>query len=411
MKEKRGEILPFGKRGIERLRLERFLGQGGFGSVWKVSDPETGDLYCLKLIRAIDMDDDELAIRVENEASVRIPSPYIVDALGFRKYSRHAYGVLFELFKRASTLDEWMREYGASTSWPDRKRLLKQALKGLTASHLENIVHRDVKPDNVLVNDRGEVKLMDFGIGKFKHGTRGPTKGPTKKGARMGTIPYMAPELWIDASRADGRCDVYAFGHMLYEVATGKNAWVEHGWAEGGRIRFEKFIEYMKHHTHLVNLDTFSFSEEPALRSVLRNSLAFEKKARYASAKDMLTDWLGTAEMDDVLVGPETISMDAGRASFVVADGPTKGVKIPLPLSDGQKKLLKRSQIDRGNRYLSRKHAWVERRDGRYLLWDHDSTNGSFYEGRKLGDDEKIELSHGDRVRLADTFLTFSCGS
>lgn len=408
--EKEGEILPFGEGGIRRLRLEEFLGKGGFGTVWKVAEPETGDTYCLKLIKATDLENEdaieELAIRVENEASVRIPSPYVVDALCFRRYSRRKYGVLFRLYEDAITLGEWMEKRGESALWSDKKDLLGQALKGVTAAHMENIVHRDVKPDNILVNERGEVKIMDFGIGKFKHGTTGESSGPTNSGAEMGTVPYMPPELWIDASTADSRCDVYAFGHVLYEVATGRNAWMEHGWIDGRHLRFRDFVEYQKSNSHLVDLDSFTFREEPGLSSVLRRSVAFDREDRYDSGKDMLAHWLGEEEVADVME-PEVATAGSSQPCFKVTEGPTAGVKIPFALDDGERRLLKRRQIDRDNRYLSREHAWVQREGDRFLFADNGSTNGSFYHGRKLTDGETIELSPGDRVRLADTFLRF----
>jgi len=359
--EKEGKILPFGEGGISHLRLEGFLGQGGFGTVWKVTEPETGDTYCLKLIKATDLENEdaleELAIRVENEASVRIPSPYVLDALCFRQYSWRKYGVLFRLFENALTLGEWMEKHGESASWAEKKDLLGQALKGVAAAHMENIVHRDIKPDNILVNERDEVKVMDFGIGKFKHGTTGKSEGPTNEGARMGTIPYMPPELWVDASSADSRCDVYAFGHVLYEVATGKNAWVEHGWMEEGRLLdFRDFVEYWKSHAHLVDPDSFTFPEEPGLSSLLRRSVAFDREDRYDSGKEMLADWLGEEEVTDVMES-EVATAGSSQPCFKVTEGPTEGVKIPFALDDGERRLLKRRQIDRDNRYLSREHA------------------------------------------------------
>lgn len=408
--EKEGETLPFGEGGISHLRLEEFLGQGGFGTVWKVTERETGDTYCLKLIKATDPGNEdeleELAIRVENEASVQIPSPYVLDALCFRQYSRRKYGVLFRLFENAMTLGEWMEKHGESASWAEKKDLLGQALKGVAAAHMENIVHRDVKPDNILVNEGEEVKIMDFGIGKFKHGTTGKSSGPTDSGETMGTVPYMSPELWIDASKADSRCDVYAFGHVLYEVATGKNAWVEHGWIERGKLGFRDFVKYVEAHTHLVDLGSFTFPEEPGLSSVLRRSVAFDPEDRYDSGKDMLADWFGEGEVADVME-PEVATAGSSQPCFKVTEGPTEGVKIPFALDDGERRLLKRRQIDRDNRYLSREHAWIQREGDRFLFADNGSTNGSFFHGRKLTDGETIELSPGDRVRLADTFLRF----
>ncbi|MEZ6073216.1 MAG: protein kinase [Pirellulales bacterium] len=102
----------------------------------------------------------------------------------------------------------------------EAKRLTLQILDALECAHGKNIIHRDIKPGNVLIDARGDVQLVDFGIAAVREET---SRHLTETGVSMGTRSYMAPEQ-RDAKRIDGRADLYAVGAMLYEMLTGNKA-------------------------------------------------------------------------------------------------------------------------------------------------------------------------------------------
>lgn len=403
-----GREVPFGAVGIDRLRLDHKLGKGGYGEAWKATDPATGTSYCYKFIHVVQADTPEkqaeLAARVRNEASVNIDSPYIIPALGYKQYTPRKFGVLFEFFDNAISLNEWLHAHHASAPWSRKRAILEQALRGLAAAHRHNIVHRDIKPGNILINDREEVRVIDFGIGKFKHGLDGASGGPTVPGARLGTIPYMAPELWVDSSKADSRCDVYAFGHVVYETIVGHNAWIAHGWIEITKPNKINeacawFLDYSKRHTHLIDTDRFRFPEAPVVQTLLERALCFDLDTRYCNADAILDAWFGTDALRTLPLSNPT------RLTLVVLEGPTKGNLIPVPLQPGKTITLGRKQIDTNNPYLSRKHAEIRFEDGKLYIRDAGSTNGTIINGRLLAPGEKQPLQHDQRIRLADTFL------
>ena len=226
-------------------------------------------------------------------------------------------------------------------------------------------------------------------------------------GTKLGTMSYMAPELGIDASKADSRCDVYAFGHVIYEMITGKNVWVENGWMGNQGSSLMAFLDYMKTHSHLVDLSAFEFEDDPKVSGVLKKSLVFDVAQRYYSGEEMLADWFGVGEKQDVIRFDE-ISHQPTQARFRVLQGPTQGSVLPIRLVDGQSVILGRNHIDARNKYLSRRHVQIIRRQNRYFLSDVGSMNGTVYGGRLLDKDEEIELKNGDRIRFAETFLAFS---
>ena len=104
----------------------------------------------------------------------------------------------------------------------DAARLIAQVADGLDAVHAAGLVHRDVKPHNVIVDEEGDAHLTDFGLAK----AMGATTGLTATGQVIGTVDYMAPEQ-IEARRVDARTDVYALGGVLYHAITGKVPYAE----------------------------------------------------------------------------------------------------------------------------------------------------------------------------------------
>ena len=402
--------IPFGTCGIDQLTLNTFLGEGGFGSAWVATDPATSARYCLKLIQMGHYGDEDLQrleARVRNEASVRIPSPYVVDAIGYQTYGRGEFAVIFDLFEEAQSLGGWIRDHVETATGERKSEILRQALQGIAVAHDVNIVHRDIKPANILVNNRDEVRIIDFGIGKFKHGIDGPSMVVTRKGDVMGTPHYMAPELWKDASTADCRCDIYAYGHVFFEMIFGQNLCFSHGWITNtGEFDYREFLMYIKNNPYPAIVDQVPVS--PEIREVFYRTLAFERDQRYPSGEAMLKDCFGeTLELDE----PPTVlqqRLSPDHARFVVLEGPTRGVMIPVTLRDGEATTMGRRHIDRDNQFMSRNHAGVERQGDRFFLSDLGSLNGTIYHGRNLAQGEKVELQHGDHVRLADTFLEFS---
>ena len=194
----------------ERFTLLSELGRGGMGVVYKARDEENGRPVALKLLREAYAADPEYLRRFERELELarRIDSPNVVKVLGFGIHERVPY-LAFEYIEGPS-LHDALAAHGPY-SWPDTRALIEQIAQGLADAHAAGVIHRDVKPSNVLLAPDGLAKLTDFGIALGLDLTR-----VTATSAILGTPAYLAPE-----GTKDERSDLYSLGIVGYELLTG----------------------------------------------------------------------------------------------------------------------------------------------------------------------------------------------
>ena len=194
----------------ERFELLSQLGKGGMGTVWKARDTESGEIIALKLLHSIYVDDADYVARFEREVEVsqRIVSPNVVRVLGYGKRDGVPY-VAME-YVDGKSLREIVHERG-TLPWEEAKPILRQIAEGLGAAHAAGVIHRDVKPSNIMIDSAGTVKLADFGIARAMDLTR-MTGGVTM----LGTPAYMSPDI-----ETTEQSDLYGLGCVLYELLTG----------------------------------------------------------------------------------------------------------------------------------------------------------------------------------------------
>ncbi|WP_190620284.1 serine/threonine-protein kinase [Streptomyces venezuelae] len=208
-----------------RYALEELLGQGGFGEVWRAEDSRVGRQVAVKIGYPQTPEDTR---RFEREASLagNLVHPNIATIHDFgrtERDGRDAVYLVMELLRGRSLAD--VLEAGVpplvdALEWAGR------IADALGAAHAAGIVHRDVKPANVMVTDGGVTKVLDFGIAKARGGAGAATTttGLTATGMVIGSFPYMAPERWTGGANGvpvDGRADLYALGCVLMELVTG----------------------------------------------------------------------------------------------------------------------------------------------------------------------------------------------
>jgi tRNA A-37 threonylcarbamoyl transferase component Bud32 len=202
-----------------RYEVDRLLGRGGMAEVYLATDQLLDRPVAVKVIREHLVDDHQVATRFRREARAaaalnhrNIVAVHDVGTDGGRPF------IVME-YVRGKTLAEFLREGGAFP--PDRvAEIGEAAARALAVAHDAGIVHRDVKPGNVMITDGGEVKLLDFGIAHAFRWTP-ITQAP----AVHGTAEYMAPEQ-IRGHSAERRSDIYSLGAVLYELATGRPPFV-----------------------------------------------------------------------------------------------------------------------------------------------------------------------------------------
>jgi predicted Ser/Thr protein kinase len=196
-------------------RVDRLLGAGGHAEVYLATDERLNRAVAIKLLAA-DADGDARSRFVrEGQALARLQHPHVVQVLAAGDDDGRAYMVL--QYIDGSSLADLMA--GRSLDEETACGLLAQAARGLAAVHAIGVVHRDVKPDNILVDDDADVKLADFGtavgLGLGHDGFR------TKEGFAVGTPHYMAPEQ-ARGQAADARTDLWGLGATLFAALTGR---------------------------------------------------------------------------------------------------------------------------------------------------------------------------------------------
>jgi hypothetical protein len=194
----------------ERFTLISELGRGGMGVVWKARDRENGQIVALKLLRETYAEDPEYLARFERELELarRIDSAHVVKVLGFGVRKKVPYLAL-EYIEGPSLYDA-LTAHGPYI-WPETRAILAQLAQGLADANAAGVIHRDVKPSNVLIAPDGTAKLTDFGIARGLDLTRF-----TATSTILGTPAYLAPE-----GPKDARSDLYSLGVIGYELLTG----------------------------------------------------------------------------------------------------------------------------------------------------------------------------------------------
>jgi serine/threonine protein kinase len=196
-----------------RYRIVRWLGGGGMGRVYEAIDIELGENVALKMLRGGLSDDAVERFRREVRLTRRIQHRNVARMFDIGDH-RGARFLTMEL-----VMGEPLTR-AVATPWPRLKKLAHQICEGLAAAHAANVVHRDLKPDNVLVERTTErAVITDFGIARSLDDA-----GVTHAGTVIGTPRYMAPEQ-LAGREVDARADLFSLGVMLFELATGTRPW------------------------------------------------------------------------------------------------------------------------------------------------------------------------------------------
>ncbi len=202
-----------------RYQIEALLGQGGMSAVYKATDPNLRRVVAVKIIHSHLSGDQEFVRRFEEEAAAvaQLRHPNIIQVHDF-SHDGPTYFIVFE-FVPGESLQEWLKrlnESGRQMDYKEAANIAADVADALHYAHDQGLVHRDVKPANVIINVRSQPILMDFGIAKIVGGTQ-----HTATGAVLGTARYMSPEQ-IKGEGVDARSDIYSLGVMLFEMVSGR---------------------------------------------------------------------------------------------------------------------------------------------------------------------------------------------
>ncbi|MFN7942405.1 MAG: protein kinase [Thermoanaerobaculia bacterium] len=312
---------------IAHYRIVRKLGQGGMGEVFLAEDTRLHRRVALKTLPLEMTHSPERLQRFEREAKAvaALNHPNIVTIYSVEE----ADGVRFitmELLE-GSTLGEILGDGPLPVA-----RMLELATPladALAAVHEKGVLHRDLKPGNVMVTPDGRVKLLDFGVAKLRRDNREteffdrPATQETQEGWVLGTLQYMAPEQLAGRS-VDQRADIYSFGVILYEMATGRLPF------DGGSSA-EKMASILRDEPRPV--EQLRPDLPAALAQVLHRCLERDPEKRYATARALATELAAlkrSADLDELVASgslptrlprrprPEVLALGALLAAAVV---------------------------------------------------------------------------------------------
>ncbi|MFO0930637.1 MAG: serine/threonine-protein kinase [Gemmataceae bacterium] len=193
------------------------IAEGGMGAIYRGRDRGSGQTVAIKVMPPHMAANPVLLKRFEQEfrAASRLDHPNIVRALDYNDAGTSPYLVME--FVDGESLGQKIERDG-QMSEADAIRIIAQVAQGLHRAHKLNLVHRDVKPDNILIRADGMAKLADLGLVKETE----TDLNLTKTGRGLGTPHFMAPEQFRNAKNADVRCDIYSLGATLYNLVTGQ---------------------------------------------------------------------------------------------------------------------------------------------------------------------------------------------
>src|SRR3984885_13111878 len=273
----RGARLALGAE-LGGYRIDELIGQGAMGMVYRVTNIGLNRTYALKVLAPELAEDEQFRKRFQREMQIAasLEHPNVVGV----HYAGEQEGVLFLAmdYVHASDLRKLMTEQGALR--PSRAvELLRQVALALDAAHASGLVHRDIKPGNILLtvrDGREHAYLTDFGLAK-----RSDTLAAlTVQGAMVGTVDYMAPEQ-VTGYPSDARTDICALGCVLFEMLSGKVPYER-----------ETSVATLFAHVHdpPPRLESPLAEEHPEFMAVLERAMAKQPGDRYLSAGDLARD-------------------------------------------------------------------------------------------------------------------------
>lgn len=259
-------------------RIEAPTGAGGMGTVYRATDTKLNRPVAIKFISESLNASTRERFRLEAQLASSLNHPHIVTVHDAGEFAGRPY-LVTELIDGV-TLKQWAA--AETRNWAEVVELLTGVADALATAHAAGILHRDVKPTNILVAKIGYAKLADFGLAKFQHSTEPGTpesvrEDLTRPGMILGTVAYMSPEQ-ASGRPLDDRSDVFSFGAVLYELLAGKRPF-------RGETDFA-VLQAIAHRTP----DPLSDDIPLPLRVIVKKALEKDVSKRYQSMREVVLD-------------------------------------------------------------------------------------------------------------------------
>ena len=269
---------------IAHYRIIKKLGAGGMGEVYLALDTKLDRKVAIKVLHPDSLAEENLKKRLirEAQAAAKLDHPNICAIYDVNEADSLTFIVM--QYIEGETLAEKMerKPLGLSTALA----IAEQAAEGLAEAHTHGIVHRDIKPQNMMITPRGQLKILDFGLAKqMRSSDSVDYDAPTATllstpGHVVGTMPYMSPEQ-VQGEPLDARSDIFSLGVTFYEMLAGKHPFKD----KSNAVTISRILLAEPQPT-----EQFQTQASPALQALLNKMLSKDKAERYQSAEDLLTD-------------------------------------------------------------------------------------------------------------------------
>ena len=277
--------LNIGKKLDGRYEITELIGIGGMADVYKAVDIMENRVVAVKILKPEFSENEEFLKRFRNEskAIAVLSHPNIVKIydVGFNDDIQF---IVMEYID-GITLKEFIEQQGA-LRWKDALHFITQILRALQHAHDRGIIHRDIKPQNIMLFADGTIKVMDFGIARFSR-----VDGKTVSEKTIGSVHYISPEQ-ARGDYTDERSDIYSVGVMLYEMLTGRKMF-------DGENPVSIALMHMQEQPTFPR--TYVPSIPEALEEIVMHAVEKEPAKRYQSAAEMIKD-IDTFKMDQSVV-------------------------------------------------------------------------------------------------------------
>ncbi len=301
---------------ILHYKIIEKLGEGGMGVVYKAEDTKLKREVAIKFLphHLTISDEERKRFEIEAQAAASLNHPNISTIHSIEEYSDPLRGkemfIVMEYINGKELKRMVSEQHGVPLPLDKIIDYIIQIAKGLEAAHEKGIIHRDIKSSNIMITEKDQVKIMDFGLAKMGEGIH-----LTKIGTTVGTVAYMSPEQAL-GKEADAKSDIWAFGVVLYEMLTG------HLPFEGN---YEQSVIYS-----IINEEPASISpviDSPHyLESIVIKCLQKDQKNRYQKVSDILLDIQNKSNAG--LVAPVVSTKKESKVSSVKSQNNRRSLKI-----------------------------------------------------------------------------------
>lgn len=320
-----------------RYEVVQLIGVGGMADVYKGIDIMENRVVAVKILKNEYCENEEFikAFRNESKAIAVLSHPNIVKIYDVGYENKMQYIVMEYI--DGITLKEYIEEQGL-LKWRDCVHFTIQILRALQLAHDRGIIHRDIKPQNVMIMSDGSIKVMDFGIARFSRSDSGHNDEKT-----MGSVHYVSPEQ-ASGSRTDERSDIYSVGVMMYEMLTGRKPF-------DGETPVEVALKHMNEEPKLPT--EYVTTLYNGLEEIILRAMEKDVSRRYQSASSMIRDIEAFKLDQSIVFGYKETASSKAQASKPLNSIKNKlsGVSVPSFKLPQKKKKIKEAVSEEPEEY------------------------------------------------------------